>query len=79
MAKNHFCQNWQIYPDPRAGSPLLIRLTALIYNVHLCGLIVRKTVLKELKVDYNNSLKRFMGFSWLNSVNLNIQSFREML
>ena len=22
MAKNHFCQNWQIYPDPRAGSPL---------------------------------------------------------
>ena len=22
MAKNHFCQNWQIYPDPRPGSPL---------------------------------------------------------
>ena len=22
MSKNHFCQNWQIYPDPRAGSPL---------------------------------------------------------
>ena len=27
MAKNHFCQNWLIYPDPRAGSSLKLYMT----------------------------------------------------
>ena len=39
-----------------------------------------KTALKKLKVAYNNSLRRFMGLPWHNSVsemffNLNINSF----
>ena len=43
-----------------------------------------KTALIKLKVDYNNSLKRFMGLPWHNSasemfVNLNIKSFGELL
>ena len=35
MAKNHFCQNWQIYPNPRAGSPLKqqILVTAKCYPI----------------------------------------------
>ena len=43
-----------------------------------------KTVLTKLKVAYNNSLRRFMGLPWHNSVsemfvNLNIKSFGELL
>ena len=40
-----------------------------------------KTVLKKLKVAYNNSLRRFMGLPWHNSASemLNIKSFGEML
>ena len=43
-----------------------------------------KTVLTKLKVAYNNSLRRFMGLLWHNSVsemfvNLNIKSFGELL
>ena len=61
-----------------------LRLTALIYIVHPCGLIVQKTVLIKLKVAYNNSLRQCMGLPWQNSasemfVNLNIKSFGELL
>ena len=47
-----------------------LRLTALIYIVHPCGLIVQT-------IAYNTSLRRFMGLPWHNSasemfVNLNI-------
>ena len=61
-----------------------LRLIALIYIVHPCGLIVKKTVLTKLKVAYNNSLRRFMGLPLHNSasemfVNLNIKSFGELL
>ena len=43
-----------------------------------------KTMLIKLKVDYKNSLRRFMGLLWHNSasemfVNLNIKSFGELL
>ena len=42
-----------------------------------------KTALENLKVAYNNSLRRFMKLPWRNSasemfVNLNILSFDEM-
>ena len=33
MAKNNFGQNWQIYPDPRAGSPLnYIYLSGIVWH-----------------------------------------------
>ena len=43
-----------------------------------------KTALKKLKLEYNNSLRRFMRLPWRYSaseifVNLNIRSFDEML
>ena len=42
-----------------------------------------KTALTQLKVTYNNSLRRFMGLPWPNSasemfLNLNIKSFGEL-
>ena len=42
-----------------------------------------KTALKNCKVSYSNSLRRFMSLPWHNSAsemfNLNIQSFDEIL
>ena len=38
--------------------------TALIYIVHLCGLIVQlKAVLTKLKVSYNNSFETIYGLA----------------
>ena len=47
------------------------------------GFDCTKTVLTKLKVAYDNSLRRFMGFPWHNSasemfVHLNIKSFGEL-
>ena len=48
MAKNHFCQNWQIYPDPSPGSPLKLEYASAVWdpftedNIHKLEAVQRR-------------------------------------